>query len=419
MTTKPSESTQLKLDHIASSTKSAVLVNKLLSEPLLLIFSLVGFILCKSLNGSALQVSLLTTLNPSLGLLILYWSTSIHCNPQKLSSNLIWSGILARMPFLFFPWVSNPWIFIACAGVYIFFYRASNPAWMEVIKLNLPDPHRSRIYSFASALGYAEGLVICLWVIPWLKQDEMAWRWCFPIAAIIGMTSVIVQNRVVPNDYKLKPKKTKKKQFSLKDRIVTPWKESFRLMSKRPDFTRFQVGFFFCGFGLMMSSAILPLYCVNTLNVSLGEFATARLVCMCIGYVIFSKFWSQKLNSLHIYEFMVYVIICFILFAIFIVLASIETYFLYVAFFIYGVAQAGSHLSWNLSGPIFAKNENSATFSSINVLMVGIRGCIAPALGSILYIYFSSYIVFTAFILLSFIAIWVMMRGLARHSLSS
>ena len=188
-------------------------------------------------------------------------------------------------------------------------------------------------------------------------------------------------------------------------------------MSQRPDFTRFQVGFFLCGFGLMMSSAILPFYCVNILNVSLGEFATARLVCMCIGYVLFSKFWSRKLNSLPIYEFMVYVIICFILFAIFIVLASVEVNFLYVAFFIYGIAQAGSHLSWNLSGPIFSKEESSAVFSSINVLMVGVRGCMAPALGTILYIYYSSYIVFTAFILLSFIAIWVMIRGLTRHSL--
>ncbi len=417
MTTRPSEKIQVELDLVGMKTRSAVLANKLLSEPLLLIFSLVGFILCKSFNGSAVQVSLLTMLNPSLGLLILYWSASIHNNPQKLSANLIWSGILARMPFLFFPWVTNPWVFIACAAIYIFFYRASNPAWMEVIKQNLPNPHRGRIYSLASALAYAEGLLICLWVIPWLKQDEMAWRFCFPIAAVIGMTSVIVQNRVVPMDYKIRQKKTKHNQFSFKDKFTLPWKEAYRLMSQRPDFTRFQVGFFLCGFGLMMSSAILPFYCVNILNVSLGEFATARLVCMCIGYVLFSKFWSRKLNSLPIYEFMVYVIICFILFAIFIVLASVEVNFLYVAFFIYGIAQAGSHLSWNLSGPIFSKEESSAVFSSINVLMVGVRGCMAPALGTILYIYYSSYIVFTAFILLSFIAIWVMIRGLTRHSL--
>lgn len=408
-----------KLTPKEAQTKSAILVNKLLSEPLLLIFSLVGFILCKSLNGTALQLSILTMLNPGLGLLILYWSSSIHLNPERLSSNLIWSGILARMPFLFFPWIKNPWLFIACAAVYMFFYRASSPAWMEVIKVSLPKIHRNRIYSLASALSYAEGLLISLWVIPWLKRDEMAWRWCFPIAAIIGMTSVFVQNKIIPLNYKQPFRNNKREKFSLKDKLIRPWKEAYLVMSKRPDFTRFQVGFFLCGFGLVMSSAVLPLYCVNILNVSLSEYATARLVCMCIGYVLFSKFWSRKISSLHIFEFMVYVMTCFILFAIFIVIAAIDTRFLYMAFFIYGIAQAGSHLSWNLSGPIFAKEENSSVFTSINVLMVGIRGCLAPVVGALLYLYFSPYIVYTIIILLSFLAIWVMIRGLSKHSFAS
>ena len=397
-----------------SKTRKAVLLNKLLSEPLLLLFGLVSFILCKSLKGSHMQVALLTMIKPSLGLLILYWSSSIHSNPEKLKSNLVWSGLLARVPFLFFPWIENPWLFIVCAAMYIFFYRASNPAWMEILKINLPSKERGRVYSFASAIGYAEGFLIALWIIPWLRHDEMAWRWCFPIAALVGMASVIVQSWVIPKGYFVVSKKTKG-DFSLKEKLVKPWKDAYSLMSNRPDFTRFQVGFFLCGFGLMMSTAIIPIYCANILNITISEFATARLICMCVGYVLFSKFWSIKLNSLPIFEFMVYVMFCFIIFAIFLVLASFDMRFLYVAYFIYGIAQAGSHLSWNLSGPIFSKEESSTVFSSINVLMVGIRGCIAPALGSLAYVYFSPYIVFILFIILSFIAIGVMIKGLSSN----
>lgn len=397
-----------------SKTKTAVLLNKLLSEPLWLLFGLVSFILCKSLKGSHMQVAILTMIQPSVGLLILYWSSSIHSNSEKLKSNLVWSGLLARVPFLFFPWVESPWTFILCASIYIFFYRASNPPWMEILKINLPSKDRGRVYSFASALGYAEGFLISLWVVPWLRHDEMAWRICFPIAALVGMASVIVQSWVIPSGYRVITKK-EKSVFSLKTTLLQPWKEAYSVMSSRPDFTRFQIGFFVCGFGLVMSTAIIPIYCANVLNITLSEFATARLICMCVGYVLFSKFWSVKLNSLPIFEFMVYVMSCFILFAIFLILASFDTRFLYLAFFIYGIGQAGSHLSWNLSGPIFSKEKSSTVFSSINVLMVGIRGCIAPALGSLTYIYFSPYIVFTFFILLSFVAIWVMIKGLSSN----
>lgn len=406
-------------DKTIARTKVSVIIDTLLSEPLLLIFGLADFILCKNLHGSPFQISLLTMLKPSLGLMILYWSASIQYNRQKLRSNLIWSGILARVPFLFFPWVESSWYFIFAAGLYIFFYRANNPAWMEILKLNLPNEHRNKIYSLAAALARAEGILISLSVIPWLKYNELAWRWCFPIGAVIGMFSIIAQNAVIPPRYKFSPKKIKAIPFSFREKVTKPWKDAYKLMRERPDFSRFQIGFFLCGFGLMMSIAVIPFYCANILNISLSEFATAKLVCMCIGYVLFANFWSKKLNSLHIFEFMVYVIICFILFAIFLVLASINAKFLYVAYFVYGIGQAGSHLGWNLSGPIFARHENSAAFSSINVLMVGLRGCVAPILGSLIYIYFSSYISFTIFILLSFISIWVMVRGLTKYSLIS
>lgn len=399
-----------------SKTKIAVLLHNLLSEPLMLFFGLVNFILCKSLHGTHFQVTVLTMLKPSMGLLILYWSSAIHFNSDKLKGNLVWSGILARAPFLFFPWIQNPWIFIVCAAVYIFFYRASNPAWMEVIKMNLPAKERGRVYSLASALGYAEGVIIGLCVIPWLRVDDSAWRYCFQIAGLIGMASVIVQSWAIPKGYRL-IHKGQKIQFSLKEKLIKPWREAYSIMSSRPDFMRFQLGFFLCGFGLMMNMAIIPIYCANVLNISISEFAAARMICMCIGYVLFSKFWSKKLNSLPIFEFMVYVIIFFILHGIFLVLASFDTKFLYFSFFIYGIAQAGSHLSWNLSGPIFAKNQSSTVFSGINVLMVGIRGCIAPAIGSFIYVFSGGpYLVFTFFILLSFLAIWVMIRGLSSQT---
>jgi hypothetical protein len=45
--------------------------------------------------------------------------------------------------------------------------------------------------------------------------------------------------------------------------------------------------------------------------------------------------------------------------------------------------QAGSELSWHLSGPIFARDEESSQFSGVNVLTVGVRGCAIPQLGAL------------------------------------
>jgi len=47
--------------------------------------------------------------------------------------------------------------------------------------------------------------------------------------------------------------------------------------------------------------------------------------------------------------------------------------------------QGGSELGWKMSGPVFSKKDDSTPYSSINVLAVGIRGCIFPYFGTLLF----------------------------------
>lgn len=65
------------------------------------------------------------------------------------------------------------------------------------------------------------------------------------------------------------------------------------------------------------------------------------------------------------------------------IFAEYQLGWLYLGYLSYGIMQAGNELMWNMSGPIFAKNEDSSLYSSINVLAVGLRGCVIPALGSL------------------------------------
>lgn len=387
-------------------TRSAVFMHELLNAPLSSLCLFAGFILYKSLGGNAFQVAVLTMLKPSVSLLILYWSASIHSSKHNLMQNLVWSGVFARAPFLIFPWVQSPWIFIACVAIYLFFHRAGTPAWLEILKMNLPSSERGKIYSFASALSHAEGFLLSFWIAPWLDANEFAWRWLFPIAALFGSILIFVQ-RGLPiclSSSELIPKTQK----SLKEKLTRPWKEAWLLMKKRPDFRRFQVGFFLCGFGLMMAMAVIPIYAVDVLDISYKELITALLVCQGFGYVLTSRVWGHQLNLVPIFKLMACVIFCFILFGVFILFASVYSQCLYIAYFIYGIAQAGSRLCWNLSGPIFSKEKNSTVYSSVNILTVGVRGLIAPLLGGVLCATLSAYFVLLIFIGVSFIAMLLM-----------
>jgi hypothetical protein len=91
-------------------------------------------------------------------------------------------------------------------------------------------------------------------------------------------------------------------------------------------------------------------------------------------------------------------------------MAPMHLFLLYAAYILYGVMQSGSELSWHMSGLVFAKEKESSAFSGTNILTVGMRGCIIPAMGALLLPAAHSVGVMLIGASLSLIATWHLMR---------
>jgi hypothetical protein len=120
------------------------------------------------------------------------------------------------------------------------------------------------------------------------------------------------------------------------------------------------------------------------LNLSYSNITTARFIFMAIGVAGSSLLWKKGLGSVSLLRLTRWVLFGFGLFPIALLLAQIDLWFLYLAFFFYGVAQAGSHLIWNLSGTFFADTQDSSPYTRVNILMLGLRGAVMPLAGGLL-----------------------------------
>ncbi len=135
----------------------------------------------------------------------------------------------------------------------------------------------------------------------------------------------------------------------------------------------------------MLMAPSLSIYYVDHLRLIHSQVVTGRSIFMGIGIVLSSYFWQKALTHTKVAALSSRILIGFGLFPLTLMLAKVQVEWLYIAFIFYGVAQAGSHLLWNLSGTLFAKEaEDSSQFSRVNILMVGLRGIVAPALGGVL-----------------------------------
>lgn len=378
-------------------TKRALISSAILNAPLFCMYSLTTFILRKDLKASVFHLALLTMLRPTMAFISYFWSSYIFNREDKLKANFLWASFLSCFLFLLFPFVSGIWFVIITSAIYMLFHRAKAPAWMEIVKLNIEEVKREKLYAFSSSIAYFIGPVLAFIFPPILEKNPLMYKNLFFIAGIFGLINVFILSKIPINF--MNRDSTNRDSMNIdstnsnltnrdkKIQFLKPIKEGFHLLKTRPDFYTFQLGYMLAGFGLMLIQPIIAIFCVDKLNISYYEFIFAILIFKDMGFVVSSPIWGRLFTKFSILKLSAFMFGFFALFMITITFATYNILWLYIAFLIYGIASSGSHLLWNLSGPTFAKNENSAKYTSINVVMTAIRGSIAPALGSFLVLF--------------------------------
>lgn len=368
-----------------NKTRIAYTWTRILNTPFWALYTLLPFIMCRDLQATPWQIACIISLKPIVSLLSLYWSSLVRSRSDRLISNIVWAGILGHLPFLFIPWISHPWYFIFASSVYMLFYRGVNPAWMELLKVNVPEESRQKVFAYGSAIYHAGGAVLAIGIGIAMDDFFEAWRWLFPFTVLCSFGAIVLQTKMsVKNASDSIQDSQKQPLLSFKEQLQQPWKDAWGLMKERSDFAKFQIGFMLGGGGLMLWQPALPQFFFEILHLNYKELTIAITLCKSVGYIIALPLWTRLLNQMDIFLFSGTVTLIAALFPLGLIAAQWNLVWLYGAYLLYGFMQGGSELSWNLSGPIFSKQEESSTYTGVNVVAVGMRGCIAPPIGSLL-----------------------------------
>ncbi len=350
----------------------------LTNEPFVALYALAPFILRKELEASLLQLAILTSLRPVIPVIAFYWSARLDRQKHRLRSNFILAWILARIPFLFLLVFPNSWYFVFCCAMYELFKKSGTPAFVEILKVNMQDRDREKNYCLCFLLTFVESVLIGLVITKILNGQYFIWKDLFVITSMISLLGLFMQFRVPSSNLKDSNRK------NVLHTLMDPWKKAFYLLKENERFLYFQYGFMIGGTGLMLVAPALSIFYVDRLHLSSAEIAIARSVCMGIGVIFSTYFWERLILQRKVEEMLKNILLGFFLYLILSYFSLFGLAFFYISNFVYGIAQAGSHLLWNLSGPIFSGPKESTQFTNVNVLMVGLRGAIVPATGSII-----------------------------------
>jgi MFS family permease len=387
-----------------SHTRRALLATNLTSEPLNALYTLLPIILYKHLNATPLQISIFVMLRPFFSFFSFYWSSHLLYYQNKLIPNFIGAWVLARLPFVFVLFFPNFWYLLFAAAIYQLFSKAGIPSWIEILKRKIPKQPRETLFSLYNIFSFVEGMGLSFIIGRFLDFDPNSWNGMICIAALVGLGSLYFISKIQI------PKSPDAEAPLPTNRILHPWKQGFQLMRERPDFSRFQIGFMIGGSALMIMAPAFSIFYVDGLSLSYSNITTARFVFMGLGVICSTFLWKRWFQRLPINFVAALVSIGFCLFPVTLLLAQYNVLFFYVAFVFYGIAQAGSQLIWNLSGTVFAGENDSLPFTNVNILMLSIRGCVMPLLGGQLCELFGAAPVLVLGACMSFCGVFYLLR---------
>lgn len=365
----------------SSKTQFAYIITRVLDTPFWGLYNMFPVILYKNLQITPFEVGILVAIKPLTSLLAGYWSSRINGNVKNLVPNILWGRLIGFFPFLFIPWINFSGYFIFAYAIYMMMAVAVIPAWMEVLKLNLTDQSREKIFSYTQAFGYMGGGLLPFLIGGILDHSQEAWRWLFPLLAVLALCSLFFQRRI---QFTTQESPIETPSASIGDLIKKPWRDSLEILQRDPSFRQFQGIFMLFGSGLMLLQPALPLFFVDILNLSYTEIAVALTLCKGCGFALSSPLWAKKMAQNTPTSLLISITFLSTVYPLFLYFSTWHVVWLYAAYFLYGIFQAGSELLWNLSGPYFAKNRPSTAYTTLNIAAVGIRGSFVPALGSFL-----------------------------------
>lgn len=365
-----------------ANTKRLLFCSNLLQEPFIALNLMLDVILSMHFGASALQISILTTLRPLLAVCAFYWGSMLLFRPELLRFSLVGATALGSLFFLFAPWAESIWYFILAESCFVLFWRAANPAQMEILKINFTKGERERVFSQALSLSHGSGILIGPLLGLFLKYHSDLWKELFCVLAVLYALSACVKHRFYV------PEIAKQTQTpGLKEALCKPWRDSWRLLKTNRPFAQFQLGFFIAGSGLMFAKPSIPGY-LTSMNLSFLEIFSLFTLLEGLGFILTSSLWAKYLQKGGLHAASCLVITCFSLQPLFLILPSASGLFIFMAYFFYGAAQAGSRLVWYLSGPLLCGNESSSQYTSVNILAIGIRGAFVPLLGAACTLFF-------------------------------
>jgi len=334
------------------------------------IFPFVAIVARDQLHASPFLISIMAAA-PFVGnLFSVLWARAMEGRPKMPFA--VWPWIVGRGVFMLLLFVRAPLPFALTVAFSQMLVTISSPAYAWIMKTVYPDDTRGRLMSYCRA-AMMFVMVIATLVAGWLLKRPGNYRYVFPVGGLFGVVSAVIFSRIRVHDPNQAYDPPGTSQFL---------KGTFAILAQDRGFRWFAFSIFTYGFANLVLSPIYPIYQVDRLHITTvqaGVLMNIASVVWMLSYLYWGHYVDRRspLSGAAICVFITGLIPITYFF-------SSNVWMLVPAFIVSGVVNAGIELSYFNSILHFAPDERVSHYQALFQWLLGIRGSVAPFVGSTL-----------------------------------
>jgi len=330
----------------------------------------------KSFQASALSITVLTMTMPIVSLSALWWGQILKGRDQRKA--LFVSGLLGSVAIMSCYWTQGVGHLIVAYALSYLAYAVLLTGQNRVLQQHVDKKNRGGIFGLSNSFRMALAAVVSLIAGWWMDTHVEGYRHLFLFGGFIGFISILLFSSIPTSNKDPLIEKTK---INFIDPLVNSWK----LIKRRPDLLRFEIGFMIYGVAFMMTLPVVPIFLVDDLQLDYTTIGFARgaiqQLLMIPALFIFGRIFDKI--TPHLLAGRVFLLLT--LYPLFLVLATvlpieIRIFSVYAAFAALGVAMGGVSIVWHTGSVRFAAEEDAGEYQAVHVAATGVRGSFAPLL---------------------------------------
>ncbi|MEI6750695.1 MAG: MFS transporter, partial [Bacteroidota bacterium] len=223
-----------------------------------------------------------------------------------------------------------------------------------------------------------------------LDADNFAFRWVFPVIAVMGFVSLVLLSRI---HYEEKESFVPVKKFFAS--ILESGTNMYKTWSGNKAFKHFEVGFLFYGFAFMSTITVITLFFERSLHLNYSGVAFYKNAYNVLA-LLWIPFFGRLLGRIDPRKFAAITFATILLYLLSLALTSwfpdyVEVlgikiyYFLLLYILGQSLFAATMSLLWSIGSAYFCKPDEAADYQSVHLFLTGTRAVFAPILGVLFY----------------------------------